>query len=49
MSSIEQVREVLQELAGEPMTIRAVRGEKTFQTTAAAAKCSEDGAYKLGA
>ena len=49
VSSIEQVREVLQELAGEPMTIRAVRGEKTFQTTAAAAKCSEDGTYKLGA
>ena len=49
VSSIEQVRELLQELDGAQMSIRAVRGEKQFQTATAAARCSTDGAYKLGA
>jgi len=49
VDSIEQVRQVLQDLKGEKMSIRALRGEKQFQTTAAAARCSADGTYKLGA
>lgn len=49
VDSIEEVRQALQELAGAQMSIRARRGEKQFQTTAAAAKSSADGVWRLGA
>lgn len=48
VDSIEQVREVLQDLEGDKMSIRATRGEKQVQLTAQAVKCP-DGSYKLGA
>lgn len=49
VDSIEEVRAVLQELEGETMSIRALRGEKQVQMTAQAVQCSTDGSYKLGA
>ena len=49
VDTIEEVREVLQELEGEPMSIRAMRGDKQIQMTARAAQSAEDGSYKLGA
>jgi len=49
VDSIEEVRDVLQELEGKPMSIRAVRGDKQVQMTAQAALCAADGNYKLGA
>ncbi len=49
VDTIEEVREVLQDLEGEPMSIRALRGEKQVQMTAQAVQCSADGSYKLGA
>lgn len=49
VDSIEEVREVLQELEGEPMSIRAMRGEEQVQMTAQAVQCAADGTYKLGA
>lgn len=49
VESIEQVQSILQDLAGAKMSVRALRGEKQFQVTAAAVKCSTDGSYKLGA
>lgn len=49
VDSIEQVRQALQELAGEKMSIRAIRGGKRFQTTAAGAQSSADGVWRLGA
>lgn len=49
VDSIEAVQTVLQEAAGQRMSIRAVRGEKDMQFTAQAVKCTTDGAYKLGA
>ncbi|MCI2106170.1 MAG: SpoIVB peptidase [Intestinimonas sp.] len=49
VNSIENVQAVLQEAAGERMSIRAVRGDKGMQFTAQAVKCTSDGAYKLGA
>lgn len=48
VDTIEEVRGVLQELEGEKMSIRAMRGEKKVQLTAQAAKC-DDGSYRLGA
>ncbi len=49
VDTIEEVREVLQDLDGEPMSIRALRGEKQVQMTAKAVRCAADGSYKLGA
>lgn len=49
VDTIEAVKEVLQELEGETMSIRAVRGERQLQLTGEAVKCSVDGVYKLGA
>ena len=49
VDTIEEVREVLQDLEGEPMSIRALRGEKQVQMTAQAVQCAADGSYKLGA
>ena len=49
VDTIEQVQSVLQDLEGDRMSIRAIRGEKQMQLTAQAVKCSADGAYKLGA
>lgn len=49
VDSIEEVKAVLQELEGEPMSIRALRGDKQLQMTASAVLCSTDGSYKLGA
>lgn len=48
VDTIEQVRGVLQDLEGDQMSIRAMRGDKQVQFTAQAVACS-DGAYKLGA
>ena len=49
VDTIEEVSALLQELEGEPMSIRAIRNDKQVQLTATAALCSADGAYKLGA
>lgn len=49
VDTIEQVQTMLQDLEGEQMSIRAMRGEKQVQMTAQAVQCSSDGAYKLGA
>lgn len=48
VDTIEQVRDVLQDLEGDKMSIRAMRGEKQVQFTAQAVACS-DGSYRLGA
>ena len=47
VDTIEQVRDVLQDLEGDKMSIRAMRGEKQVQFTAQAVACS-DGSYRLG-
>ena len=49
VDSIEQVRSLLQTLAGAPMSIRALRGDKQIQTTASAVCSADDGVYRLGA
>lgn len=49
VDSIEEVKAVLQQLEGEAMSIRALRGDRQLQMTAAAVQCSTDGCYKLGA
>ena len=49
VDSIEEVQSVLQSVGGEPMSIRAVRDDKTVQLTAQAVQCGSDGQYKLGA
>lgn len=49
VDTVEQVQTLLQDLEGDQMSIRCLRGEKQLQMTAQAAKCSSDGAYKLGA
>lgn len=49
VDTIEEVRSVLQELEGESMSIRAIRGDRQVQMTAQAVQCSVDGSYKLGA
>ncbi|WP_186566294.1 SpoIVB peptidase [Lawsonibacter celer] len=49
VDTIEQVQQVLQEVGGDKMSIRATRGEKQVQVTAQAVQCSADGQYKLGA
>ena len=49
VDTIEEVRSCLREIGGAEMSIRALRGGKPFQVTAQAARCSSDGAYKLGA
>ena len=48
VDTIEQVREVLQDLEGEDMSIRAIRDDEQVQFTARAVQCS-DGSYRLGA
>lgn len=48
VDTIEQVQTVLQDLEGEKMSIRAMRGEKQVQLTAQAVECA-DGSYRLGA
>lgn len=48
VDSIEEVQSVLQEVGGKPMSIRAVRDDKTVQLTAQAVQCGSDGQYKLG-
>ena len=49
VDTIEQVQEVLQQVGGDKMSIRACRGEKQVQVTAQAVQCCTDGQYKLGA
>ena len=49
VDSIEEVQSVLQEVGGKPMSIRAVRDDKTVQLPAQAVQCGSDGQYKLGA
>ncbi len=49
VDTIEQVQTLLQDLEGDQMSIRCMRGEKQLQMTTQAAKCSSDGTYKLGA
>ncbi len=49
VDSIEEVRDLLQTIGGQPMSIRATRGEKQVQLTASAVQCTADGTYKLGA
>lgn len=49
VDSIEEVQSVLQEVAGQSMSIRALRDDETIQLTAQAVQCSSDGQYKLGA
>lgn len=49
VDTIEQVQALLQDLEGERMSIRCMRGERQLQMTAQAAKCASDGSYKLGA
>lgn len=49
VDTVEQVNALLQDLEGETMSIRCLRGEKQMQMTAQAAKCTSDGTYKLGA
>lgn len=48
VDTIEEVRDVLQDLEGGQMSIRAMRGDKQVQFTAQAVACA-DGTYKLGA
>lgn len=48
VDTIEQVKEILQDLEGEDMSIRAIRDDKQVQFTARAVQCS-DGSYRLGA
>ena len=49
VDTIEQVQSLLQDLEGDQMSIRCLRGEKQIQMTVQAAKCASDGTYKLGA
>lgn len=49
VDSIEEVRDLLQTIGGQTMSIRATRGEKQVQLTAQAVQCATDGTYKLGA
>ncbi len=49
VDTIEQVQTLLQDLEGDKMSIRCLRGEKQMQMTVQAAKCTSDGTYKLGA
>lgn len=49
VDSIEQVREILQTVGEDAMSIRATRNGKQLQMTAKAVQCSTDGTYKLGA
>lgn len=48
VDTIEEVQTVLQDLEGEQMSIRAMRGDKQVQLTGRAVQCT-DGTYKLGA
>lgn len=49
VDSIEEVTALLQELEGQPMSIRAVRRDRQVQLTARAVFCPAEGTYKLGA
>lgn len=49
VSSIEQVQDLLQGLQGQEMALTVTRDEATQTLTARAARCSDDGQYKLGA
>ena len=49
VDTIEDVQNVLQEVGGASMSIRALREEEPVQFTAHAVQCSSDGQYKLGA
>lgn len=49
VDSIEEVQEILQTVGDDPMSIRAMRGDKQVQMTMQAVQCASDGAYKLGA
>jgi stage IV sporulation protein B len=49
VDTIEQVQSLLQDLEGDQMSIRCLRGERQLQMTVQAARCSSDGTYKLGA
>ena len=49
VDTIEEIRDVLQELEGSQMSIRAVRAGKQLQLTGEAVQCAADGSYKLGA
>ncbi len=49
VDTIEEVQAEIASLAGEEMSIRAIRDGKQVQLTAQAVKCATDGSYKLGA
>lgn len=49
VGSIEQVQDLLQDLQGQEMALAVTRDEATQTLTARAARCSDDGQYKLGA
>ncbi len=49
ISSIEEVQSLLQEIAGEDMSVRILRGDEMSQLTMTAIQSRTDGSYKLGA
>jgi len=49
VDTIEDVQSMLQDIAGEKMSIRVLREDKQIQLTAQAVQCSTDDAFKLGA
>ncbi len=49
VDSIEEVKSIIRDAAGEKMSIRAMRGERQVQLIAQAVQCEVDGAYRLGA
>ncbi|MEG2958662.1 MAG: SpoIVB peptidase [Oscillospiraceae bacterium] len=48
VDTIEEVQSLLKKQGGQPMSVRAMRGDKTMQVTIKPAKAA-DGSYKLGA
>lgn len=49
VDTIEEVQAVLAASDGEPMSIRALRGDTPVELTTQAVQCGADGSYKLGA
>ncbi len=49
VDTIEEVQTILNDISGQEMSIRCLRGEDEVQLTTQAVRCSADGSYKLGA